>query len=226
MAREKTFDHPPRGHGALLAYDPVNDRFRVLEVESDDYPYLEVVLRSGSSGARVQLPSADNRSPNYPSLLVIGHLYGFAGTNWDRLRCTDQKLDTVLHGWDGSQARKLPLLWGFSDQYVERANFTSTGAAWTYANGTAVPAGEVWVVSCLRGRHTDAVARDTILIAHAGGQDVQIERNATLAGYALLPFDGQLTLVAGDYIRVAVASLAIGAAVDGYFFGYKMLVDQ
>lgn len=95
MAKETAFGHPPRGHVALLAYDPAEDRFRVLEVESDANPNLLVSLAGGSVEAHVGAPNADNLSGGTPGLFVVGHLYGYDGATWDRLRATAGQLQVA-----------------------------------------------------------------------------------------------------------------------------------
>ena len=36
MAKEQVFEHPPRGHVAILYYDPTNDRYQVVEGDDVD----------------------------------------------------------------------------------------------------------------------------------------------------------------------------------------------
>ena len=42
MTKEQTFEHPPRGHVALLAYDSVNDRFQVVHVDASGLLQVDV----------------------------------------------------------------------------------------------------------------------------------------------------------------------------------------
>lgn len=226
MAKETVFEDPTRGHVALLCYDEANDRYRVLEVEGDDHPGLRVSLYDGDNNARVLAPSGDNRSPNYPSLLVLGQLYGFDGTNWDRLRCTDQKLDVVAHGWDGSQARKLPLLWGYSDDLDIEWGGTVVGTTWEKLS-TAVPAGQVHVVQGVSIRCASrAMGLTFVYIIKASGTQLALYYAATVGQLVPALVLGTFTLVEGDAIGLYVGSLLAGDVMLGGVIGYKMQVDQ
>ena len=45
MAKETLFDHPPKGHVAITAYDPSVDKWRAVEVDASGR--LEVVMTAG-----------------------------------------------------------------------------------------------------------------------------------------------------------------------------------
>lgn len=49
--------------------------------------------------------------------------------------------------WDGTQWRKQPLLFGYSDVYDERISNINVPAGTVTQTFSAVPAGEVWVVT-------------------------------------------------------------------------------
>ncbi len=42
MTKDQQFDHPPRGHVALLAYDAANDRFQVVHVDASGLLQVDV----------------------------------------------------------------------------------------------------------------------------------------------------------------------------------------
>lgn len=63
MAKEGTFEHPPRGHVAVIGYDSVNDRFQVAYVDASGH--VQVDLAAVTDG--------------------LIRLYGYDGSSWQRL---------------------------------------------------------------------------------------------------------------------------------------------
>ena len=63
MAKEQVFEHPPRGHVAILYYDPTNDRYQVVEGDDVD----------------TAIPATAK------SMLTSALAHGYDGTVWRKL---------------------------------------------------------------------------------------------------------------------------------------------
>lgn len=137
---------------------------------------------------------------------------------------TEQYFDKGLWGWDGTQWRKLPLLWGFTGTVGGTVTWTSDGTTPYHLSGTAVPAGEVWTLNTVRVLHSDPVARATWLYAVVGGGAPVIDGNQTLAQWSFVANVAPLVLGPGEYPRVTIYSLAVGQTVYLHWAGYKMAV--
>lgn len=218
MAKEQSFSFPPRGHVALLAYDPAADVFRVVAVdasgnlqvgmggggglESDLYawdgstwqkllaqtaanPNLQVALRDGAVQAHVAAPNADNFSPSTPGLFVVGHLYGFDGATWDRLRCGGGALNAnnvprIPQGVTDLSGRQLGSL--ANGYWIELLSGT-LGATLASLSGRIVAAGKRLCVAWESG-----VAAITAGIVQCGVayDDVVVLQNAGPTGQVLV----------------------------------------
>lgn len=60
-------------------------------------------------------------------------------------------------GWDGTQWRKLPMMFGYSAAWIERESTLTAAAGLNELVFTTVPAGEVWVLTaiCMVDLQTD-----------------------------------------------------------------------
>jgi hypothetical protein len=63
MAKDQTFNQPTRGHVGILAYDPDNDRFQVVHVDSDGQLQVDVAA----------------------SEALEARLHGYDGADWQKL---------------------------------------------------------------------------------------------------------------------------------------------
>lgn len=117
-------------------------------------------------------------------------------------------------------------IFGYNDRYSEDVNATSTGAAGTYAYGTAVPADEVWVVESISFYHNDGAARRGVIGVYDGTRYAWFVDQASLAALTYLPWTGRVTLKAGDKVALYVAALANGKHIVGVAWGYKMKLTQ
>jgi len=225
VAKEQTFEHPPRGHVALLVYDADNDCWQVLRVESGSSPNLLVGVAKGGVQAHVGTPSADNFLATTPGLWVVGHLYAFDGTYWDRLRADAGALRVGGHGYDGSAWRKLPLLLGRSAAWDEQLGGTATGTTWEKAT-SEIPAGQVRVLTACSIRNiTHGLTNVFIYVTRASGAKVFIAYAATLATNVPMFVTGTFVLEAGDVLHMYAGVVTVGDTIESGLTGYKMQVD-
>lgn len=129
-------------------------------------------------------------------------------------------------GWDGTQWRKLALVWGYSDVYGESVTEVSTGGASTIVYSSVVPTGEVWVISSVIARHDDPVARNTLVFAVVGGTTVFLLSNTALAQWIALDSKAVIILKKDDYLYCEVSALANTKNVYLAVCGYKMSITE
>ena len=130
-------------------------------------------------------------------------------------------------GWghDGSQWRKLALLWGYSDVYKEAKSNTNADVGTNYLLFGAVPAGEIWIV-------TNAVAYNSITAGCSIALAPVVNASAVVIRYTIFitltrytDWQGWCVLKAGDYFRVGFYNCVAGDDIYAHVIGYKMAVS-
>jgi len=137
---------------------------------------------------------------------------------------TEEYFKDGAWGWDGTQWRKLALLWGYTERYAENLGGTKSGDGTYEQSGTVVPSGEVWVVECI-SLYNHSGARGAIALqVNDGTTNYAVTRNLTPVQYELVSFIGRLTLEAGDKVLVQQSACLDGDVLRGVAWGYKMAV--
>lgn len=127
-----------------------------------------------------------------------------------------------LWGWDGSQWRKLGLLWGFGGVVEEALSNTDLASGVNYLNGTPVPAGEVWVVQNVSMEY-DGTAPTRVGITVVGLADhLTVLDVSDPAAYRWHPWNGVVVLQEGDYMQGFVSGATAGDDLYFRYAGYKM----
>lgn len=104
-------------------------------------------------------------------------------------------------------------------QFRSLANSASKAgaAAATNADYTAVPEDTIRVVQAIQVSHNDAAARDlSINILRPNGILTAIAYQTAVATNVLLILNRQITLAAGDIIRLSANGMAVGANLQSY----------
>jgi len=179
VTKETNFEHPPRGHVALLAYDSVNDRWQAVYVDAS---------------GRLQMDGAD--------------------------------LTTRIHGWDGSAWHKLPMTWGYSDQYAERVVDTTMPAGHSNLNGSSVTDGEVWRVTGASFIVFSTSCTEVRLSFNVGGVSFFLDSVLTPSSGQFYSFLCDLTLKKDNFMFFRFYSLTLNDDAYIHFWGYKMKVAE
>lgn len=137
---------------------------------------------------------------------------------------TEEHFDKGLWGRDGSQWRKLGLLWGFWDTYSEVVHDVNVSAGDAVLDFGAVPAGEVWVVQHFAFVSYQANASRLELGALVGGLVVWVEVSAPVVAYQSVSAHHDIVLEVDDYIRAIARDAVEGDDFHAYACGYKMKV--
>ena len=130
-----------------------------------------------------------------------------------------------LWGHDGTQWRRLNLLWGYYDQWTDRVAVTSTGEENTSAFTTAVPAGYVYVAQSVFGYHADEVARFALLRLDDHDKCPILEMTPSLATYTGITAKQAITLKEGDQLECRITYLTPGKSLEISVAGYKMRIN-
>lgn len=138
---------------------------------------------------------------------------------------TPADLRVALHGFDGSNWKKLQFLWGYNDRISEHVGTLSTGAATTVADSAVCPANTVWVITTVAVYHLGGANRRTIVQLKNGGSMAVVAQSPALAPYTSLGPFGSLIAKEGDYIRGQVYALANGKWLYLNINGYSMRLD-
>ena len=137
---------------------------------------------------------------------------------------TEEYFKDGCWGWDGTQWRKLSLLFGYSGPYSEVSSNTNLPAGISYVTGSTVPVGEVWVVYGMLGSVVSTTCTE-LRFGFWNGSDVIIcKQTRTPTSGQFYDFQGTLILAAGFYSLLQLYGVTEGDDAYLYAWGYKMKV--
>jgi len=133
-------------------------------------------------------------------------------------------LQTGLHGWDGAAWQRLPLLWGFSDIYLETKSNENVSAGKNSIYFSTVPAGEVWVIKSVSARcSTDNPYSVEFLIGINTTYHLIASIEYTKA-WITVGVISELVLKEGHFMRVCFVNNVEGDNDYAAVTGYKMKI--
>jgi len=127
-------------------------------------------------------------------------------------------------GWDGTQWRKLNLLWGFYDRICERIAVADATAGTNDLIHTIIPSGQVWILERWCGINS-ATASNCFIYHNDGSLSHVVKSYQPLpaGAYADFAFPAHV-LKAGDVLIVSFTMCALHDTLYSDIFGYKMTV--
>jgi len=128
-------------------------------------------------------------------------------------------------GWDGSQWRKLPLVWGYSEQYVECQAAVVLSDGHYECELATVPPGEVWVVTNIHMMNRTAACSVERAQLVCGEDESYIVTYLPTAALDACQWQGFLVMVAGQYIKCTLEDCVTGDEVRVNVHGYKLKVS-
>jgi len=132
--------------------------------------------------------------------------------------------DKGLWGFDGTQWRKLPLLWGYTGTVQEVVSNEDAAAGLNSLFGTVVPAGEVHVIQNLVAYNIVSGITQIAVGAYKSSLAVYaFSEYATTAG-KVYTWTGNMVLKAGDRIFAQFFGCTAGDSIWITLDGYKMSV--
>ena len=118
------------------------------------------------------------------------------------------------------------LIFGYYDRYWERQYTLSATAGTNFLAGTAVPAGEIWVVTSLRGVDVNTSPSSLTLQAYDGTTTIVLARKLSPGINTDVIWSGQAFLKAGDYIQARFDGCTLNDDIYLDIMGYKMKLVQ
>jgi len=128
-------------------------------------------------------------------------------------------------GHDGTQWRKLRLLFGYTDTLRIRKVEANAVAGTNVLESSAVPAGEIWVVSLVRGWDAISAVGTSNIGVVTGGVNYPLDDQVAPAAGADARFTGSLVLKEGDKLRFTVWGATAGDVLYLIGLGYEMGVS-
>lgn len=130
------------------------------------------------------------------------------------------------HGWDGAAWRKLPLVWGYYNRWLNDLSGTKDGDGVYDAPTTAVPAGSVYVLECISIRNKTRAPSKIEASIVSGGETYVIAVDTTPAQWIPLVYSSRLTLKEGDQIAISVEGCLDNDVLVGAAWGYEMKIAE
>ncbi len=112
---------------------------------------------------------------------------------------------------------------GYNDRYQERATVSNPSAGPNDKDLTAVPAGEVWVISSIWGKNDTRTCQIRIKLLLAGFAHWLAVATTSAAGVPLVQL-GNFILKEGDYVRITFFDNQLNDTLIWGACGYKMKV--
>lgn len=134
--------------------------------------------------------------------------------------------NSQIHGWDGVAWRKLPILWGYSERWVEKKTLTVTVGGTNFLQTTGVLDGYVHVVDAIVTLNEDKTATHLKRLA-GGGHEIEIDAAVDVGAATHDPlFPVGVCLAKDDYVKAYFLSCDVDDRLTLYVWGYKMKVAE
>lgn len=137
---------------------------------------------------------------------------------------TEEHFERGLWGYDGTQWRKLRMLWGYSDRYAEEKTTAAPSDASHNLGTTAVPAGEVWVVESLVAYFVGGTVAAIWGGPNDGSTTARFFYSATVVQNTVYSLLGPYVLKEGDSIIARFVSCVGVTGIYLTVWGYKMAI--
>lgn len=130
------------------------------------------------------------------------------------------------YGWDGSNWRKNPMIWGYSDTISQYGEGTAAAAAIIRAFCATPPAGQVYVYQGYNAMHNDGVNRSIFIGVYNGVSyyGVKVYQTAVSGSWYGDPLE--IVVKNGEQLYAQAYLGTIGSKVFFYSRGYLMKVSE
>jgi hypothetical protein len=194
----------PKGFLVLpIGYNPSDD-LRSLELDASDN--LKVVMGDTSLSAIL----TELQSKVETSDFVSGALSAMNGHK----------------GWIGGAWQKNPLLLGYSAIISKALSNLSAAAGTNYLSSTAVPAGEIWVITTASMLNATTAFTQATIIVSISGNNQYFQSKASPIQNEKVIWNGQAILKEGDTVVGAFDGCTLNDDLYLQFAGYRVDIDQ
>ena len=137
---------------------------------------------------------------------------------------TEEYFKDGIWGWDGSQWRKLGLLFGYYDRLAAQVVNTSAAAGTNMLTGTAVSAGEIHVIQAIAAIDYNSTTTRIYVSATGGVITIPLADEYSVAAEHWVIKTVNIVLKAGDCLNCIFYGCTAGDDLYLRWWGYKMKV--
>jgi len=150
----------------------------------------------------------------------------FDGQNLDVevTQTTPADLTPGIEGWDGTQWRKLGLLWGYTDRWLEQVFNPNAAVGWNFLETAPVPAGYVYVAVACAANNQNTNPSAIQLGINIAGSRYYLKRVPTPGVDVWVDWTATQIFKAGDKALAAIGGCALNDDLVFNVWGYKMAV--
>jgi hypothetical protein len=134
---------------------------------------------------------------------------------------------TQNYGYVGGAWQKDPIRLGYSGTVRRSWSNTTLAAGDNNVDDSAVPDGEIWVITNIAARYVGTVSgvilRPYVVIA--AGTGYVLTQWDTLVSQTYYSWQGKIVLMAGDYLRIGVSSATLNDDVAAIAVGWRVDTD-
>lgn len=190
----------------------------------DPGPALKVAVGVGGNIAQTANCSGDDVGTNTKLLYTAAFLYGFDGTNWDRLRCGADGLEVDVKAMPTTtvQAAGGDKIFSFESIVEEEIANTNLAAGTNSISGTAIASGKVAKITLVSMRYTGTVPTQMYVRFVGLASDVVPILQTSPASGQWYVWNGEVYLQGDDYVNVVVDGATAGDDVHVRYAGVQM----
>ena len=138
---------------------------------------------------------------------------------------TEEYFKDGTWGWDGTQWRKVGLLFGYYDRLAGKTVKDNATAGTNIIDSATVPAGELWVVQAIAGINLNTAITKIRLVLTVGSISVGLKDDVPSVANWWVTWTGEVVLKEGDKIQGAFFGCSAGDDLILGWWGYKMRVS-
>jgi hypothetical protein len=137
---------------------------------------------------------------------------------------TEEYFKDGIWGHDGTRWRKLNLVWGYYDRLCEQQANLNAAAGVNFLNHTAVPVGEVWVVTGASAVDSNTATLIQLGMTCGAAAPVVFSYGTPVAGTWVATPAANYVLKAGDLMWTLFVACALNDDIYSNIWGYKMRI--
>ena len=138
---------------------------------------------------------------------------------------TEEYFKDGCWGWDGTQWRKLGLIFGYYDRLAGQVVNLNASAGENILTGDAVPAGEIWILQAICALDSTSNVSRIYIRANTGTVACVITDVYSIAAGHWFAAATNMVMKTGDYLNCTFAGCTAGDYLYFRWWGYKMKVS-
>ena len=130
------------------------------------------------------------------------------------------------HGYIGGAWQKDPIRLGYSDVVRRAWSDTNLSAGANSEDDTAVPAGEIWVITNIAAAYVGTMTNVTLkFIVYSSATEYRLCEFTGLTSGVWASWQGEIVLEPGELLRVGVANATSGDDLYAAAVGWRVDID-